>query len=422
MPPSDQPTPSRLARRLNTTDAVVLGLASMIGAGIFAAAGPAAAAAGTGLLWGVLLAGGIAYLNATTMAQLAAIHPESGGTYAYGRRRLGNFWGFLAGWSFVIGKLASCTAMALTFAFYAWPEIAKPLAVLAVLTLTLVNSLGIQKTAFASKVLLALVFAALIVVVFATWAGGSLRLDRLTAGAHGGGLDGILQSAGIMFFAFAGYARLATLGEEVINPRRTIPKAILIALTGTLALYLLVMTTVVLSVDITDLAGSTEPLALAVSASGWSSLTPLVRAGACVASLGVLLSLMAGISRTVFAMASNRELPVWLAAVDPTHQTPRRAEIVVGLIIACLISIADLRSAIGFSSFAILIYYAIANVAAWTLPQPDRLWPRWLTVAGFIACLTVAANLPSTSIQGGLLLFALGSGWYALIARKNSRA
>src|SRR5690606_21045634 len=116
------PPGSRLARRLGTSDAVVIGLGPLIGAGGFTALGPAADAAGGGLLIGLALAAVVAYCNATSSAQLAALHPESGGSYVYGRRRLGHLWGFLAGWSFVVGKTASCAAMALTFGTYAAPE------------------------------------------------------------------------------------------------------------------------------------------------------------------------------------------------------------------------------------------------------------------------------------------------------------
>lgn len=405
---------TRLARRLNTTDAVVLGLGSMIGAGIFAAAGPAAAAAGSGILFGVLIAGVVAFLNATSMAQLASLYPESGGTYVYGQKRLGKIWGFLAGWGFVIGKLASCTAMSLTFAFYAAPSYAKPLAVGAVLVLTLVNYLGIRKTAMVTKILVVLVLASLAVVVFASLGGGAAHLERLSGWTDRGGIMGILEAAGMMFFAFAGYARIATLGEEVIHPQKTIPKAMLLALAITLLIYISVNTILVLCVDMVTLAGAKSPLALAVESGSLSYLAPIVRFGACVASLGVLLSLMAGISRTTFAMASNRDLPQWLSAVHPVHKVPHRAEIAVGLIIALIVSIADLRSAIGFSSFAILVYYAIANAAAWTLSLDERRSSRWLSAAGLIACVVVALSLPPVSVAGGLIVFGVGVLIYVL--------
>lgn len=409
---------SRLARRLNTTDAVIIGLGSMIGAGIFAAAGPAAGAAGSGLLIGVLIAGCIAYLNATTMAQLAAIYPESGGTYVYGRKRLGPVWGFLAGWGFVVGKLASCTAMALTFAYYAHPDYARILAVGAVLFLTFINYLGVKKTALVTKILVAIVLTALAIVAFAALGGGAVELERLTGWTDKGGIPGILQAAGLMFFAFAGYARIATLGEEVVEPRKTIPRSILMALGMTLAVYMVIITATLLTVDIDVLANSKAPLTMAVESGRFRALAPVVRIGACFASLGVLLSLMAGVSRTTFAMAANRDLPHFLSAVHPVHRVPHRSELTVGILIAAIVSIADLRSAIGFSSFAILTYYAIANVAAWTLADDQRLWPTWMAMTGLIACVTIAFSLPGISVIGGIILFALGMMIY-LFSHRN---
>lgn len=400
---------TRLARRLDLKDAVILGLGSMVGAGIFAAAGPAAKVAGTGLLLGVFIAGMIAFLNATTMAQLAALYPESGGTYVYGRKRLGEFWGFLAGWGFVIGKLASCTAMALTFAHYANPEFAKPIAIGTVIILTLTNYFGIKKTAFATRLLVILVMGALSVVAFASLAGGSVNFNRLFEGQFTGGMSGVLEAAALMFFAYAGYARIATLGEEVIEPKKTIPRAIITALSITLAIYVVIIGSTVLVVDIDSLANSKAPLLLAVESGDFAYLAPIVRFGACCASLSVLLSLMAGISRTIFSMASNSDLPKFFGAVHPKHKVPYRAELLVGMIIASIVGFADLRGAIGFSSFAILIYYAIANLAALKLTKEERLWPRVIPALGLFGCILVAFSLPMTSLFGGLILFGLGT-------------
>ena len=233
-----------LARRLGTGDAVVIGLGSMIGAGVFSAFGPAARAAGSGLLIGLALAAGVAYCNAVASAQLAAQYPTSGGTYVYGRERLGEWWGFLAGWGFVIGKTASCAAMALTFASYAVPGSVwsqRIVAVVAVVALTGANLRGISRTAGLARVLVALSLVALLVVVVAIAVGGKAGspLPGGLSSLHGG-VYGILQSAGLLFFAFAGYARIATLGEEVREPERTIPRAIPIALAITVVLYVLV--------------------------------------------------------------------------------------------------------------------------------------------------------------------------------------
>jgi APA family basic amino acid/polyamine antiporter len=412
--PAQQP-PTRLARRLGTLDAVIIGLGSMIGAGIFAALGPAAAVAGAGLLIGLAVAAIVAYCNATSSAQLAAIYPSSGGTYVYGRERLGHFWGFLAGWGFVIGKTASCAAIALTFASYAAPDLARAFAIGAVVALTAVNLSGIQKTARVTRVIVAVVLVVLAGVVAA-----GLRADP--AASHlgsltDGGLHGILQAAGLLFFAFAGYARIATLGEEVKNPRHTIPRAIPLALGITLLVYAAVATVSLLAVGPDVLAASSAPLTAVVRAGSFTWAVPIVRIGAAVASLGVLLSLLAGVSRTTFAMAGEHDLPHWLAAVERRRKVPQRAEITVALIIVTVLLFADVRGAIGFSSFAVLVYYAIANASAWTLPPAQRRWPRAISAAGLIGCVVVAFSLPAESVFGGLVLLTIGTAAWLLRRR-----
>ena len=178
---------------------------------------------------------------------------------------------------------------------------------------------------------------------------------------------GVLQAAGLLFFAFAGYARIATLGEEVRDPARTIPRAIPIALTIALVVYGVVAVAVLAELGSDTLASATAPLADAVAAAGFSGLEPVVRAGAAVAALGSLLALVLGVSRTTLAMARDRHLPHALAAVHPRFGSPHRAEIAVGVVVAVAAAVVDVRDAIGFSSFAVLLYYAIANASAWTL-------------------------------------------------------
>lgn len=415
---SEVDAPTRLARRLGTFDAVVIGLGSMIGAGVFAALGPAAHAAGNGLVLGLAIAALVAYCNATSSAQLAAIYPESGGTYVYGQKRLGALWGFLAGWGFIIGKLASCAAMAMTFGSYAAPSFARPLAVGAVVALTAVNYLGVKKTAALTKVIVAAVLMALAVVVGSVWLGGATNSERLWPFV-GTSLYGVLQSAGFLFFAFAGYARLATLGEEVIEPTRTIPRAIPIALGITLVVYAAVAVSALAGAGAPAVAASAAPLATAVEAGRLAWLSPVVRVGATVASLGVLLSLIVGVSRTAFAMASNRDLPVFLSAVHPRYRVPHRAELVVGGIVASVAAVADIRSAIGFSSFTVLTYYAIANAAAWTLDREQRRWPRALAALGMLGCVVLALTLPLASVVGGTALLTLGALVYSVRRRES---
>jgi APA family basic amino acid/polyamine antiporter len=400
---------------------VIIGLGSMLGAGVFAAFAPAAAAAGAGLIIGLAIAAIVAYCNATASAQLAAQYPSSGGTYVYGRERLGQWPGFLAGWSFVIGKTASCAAMAITFAAYAAPAgWEKPVAVAAVLALAAVNYFGVTRTAGLTRIIVSVVLVALVLVLLAGFVGGSTEKHNLGADLFAEGWYGILQSAGLLFFAFAGYARIATMGEEVTNPSRTIPRAILTALGIVLVIYALIAVVVLQSLGADALALSDAPLVDAVAASSWSWASPVVQIGAAAAALGALLALVAGVGRTSLAMARNRDLPSWLAAVHPKYQVPHRAEIVLALVVSAIVLAVDLRGAIGFSSFGVLVYYLIANAAAFTQNAPQRRFPRWLQVLGALGCVLLVATLPPLSIGVGLGVLAVGV-LYRLVRLKTAR-
>jgi APA family basic amino acid/polyamine antiporter len=398
-----------LARRLGLTDAVVIGLGSMLGAGVFAAFAPAAAAAGGGLLIGLAVAAVVAYCNATASAQLAAQYPSSGGTYVYGRERLGHWPGFLAGWSFVIGKTASCAAMALTFAAYAAPVgWEKPVAVAAILALATVNYFGVTRTAGLTRIIVAVVLVALVLVFLAGAVGGESARYPLGSDLFSHGWYGILQSAGLLFFAFAGYARIATMGEEVTTPARTIPRAILTALGIVLVIYVLVAVVVLQSLGADRLAVSGAPLVDAVAASSWNWAVPVIQIGAAAAALGALLALVAGVGRTSLAMARNGDLPKWLAGVHPTHQVPHHAEIALAVVVSVLVLTVDLRGAIGFSSFGVLVYYLIANAAAFTQESSQRRFPRALQIVGALGCVVLVATLPPVSMGIGLAVLLVG--------------
>ncbi|MFC0597887.1 APC family permease [Streptomyces palmae] len=405
--------PDELRRRLGVSDAVVIGLGSMIGAGIFAALAPAARAAGSGLLLGLALAAVVAYCNATSSARLAARYPASGGTYVYGRERLGAFWGYLAGWGFVVGKTASCAAMALTVGSYVWPGQAHAVAVAAVVALTAVNYAGVRKSALLTRVIVAVVLAVLAAVVAAALTSGTADASRLDVGSDTT-VGGVLQAAGLLFFAFAGYARIATLGEEVRDPARTIPRAIPIALGITLVVYAVVAVAVLTVLGPKGLAEAGAPLSEAARAAGADRLTPVVRAGAAIAALGSLLALILGVSRTTLAMARDRHLPHVLAAVHPRHKVPHRAELLVGAVVAAVSATTDVRGAIGFSSFSVLVYYAVANASAWTLTPGEGRPHRLVPAVGSAGCLGLAFALPVSSVVSGAAVIAAGAAVYGL--------
>jgi basic amino acid/polyamine antiporter, APA family len=412
---------TELRRRLGVFDAVVIGLGSMIGAGIFAALAPAAHAAGSGLLVGLAVAAIVAYCNATSSARLAARYPASGGTYVYGRERLGAFWGYLAGWAFVVGKTASCAAMALTVGVYVWPSQAHAVAVAAVVALTAVNYVGVEKSAWLTRTIVAVVLAVLAAVVVACLSSGAVDSARLDVGADASP-GGVLQAAGLLFFAFAGYARIATLGEEVRDPERTIPRAIPLALGITLVVYAAVAVAVLTVLGSRGLGETAAPLTEAVRASGLPALTPVVSVGATVAAVGSLLALLLGVSRTTLAMARDRHLPHVLAAVHPRFRVPHHAELAVGAVVAILAATVDLRGAIGFSSFGVLAYYAIANASAWTLTAGEGRPRRPIPVIGAIGCVLLAFALPLSSMVAGSVVLAIGIAAYAARRRGQVRA
>lgn len=425
---SPSPAHDRLARRLGLRDAVAIGLAAMIGAGVFAVWAPAAQAAGAWLLAGLAIAALVALANAGSTAQLAVRYPEAGGAYRFGRERLGAWPGFLAGWGFVIGKTASCAAMALTAAAYLVPaDWQKPVAVAAVVVLVGVNVLGVTRTARVASVIVSAVLAVLVVVVAAGfaavaglgWGAGGAAPQATLQATDGAaspieGAYGVLQAAALIFFAFAGYARIATLGEEVREPARTIPRAIGVAFAIVVVVYAAVGTAALGALGPASLATSAAPLVDVVAVAGWLWAEPVVRVAAGVAALGSLLALIAGVGRTSLAMARDGELPRSLTAVHPRFGVPYVAELTVGAAVVVLVLLADLRGAIGFSSFGVLLYYLVANASALTQPAAERLVPRLLSWFGAIGCVVLVVTLPLASIAAGVAVFAVGAAVRAI--------
>ncbi|WP_166355844.1 APC family permease [Phytoactinopolyspora limicola] len=400
------PPESRLSRQLGTADAVVIGLGAMIGTGVFVVWQPAAEKAGSWLLLGLGIAAVAAFCNATSTAQLAAVHPRAGGAYHYGRERLGPRWGALAGYAFVVGKIASCATAALAVGTYLWPRHAVVVALAAVTLLTAINLAGVQKTVRTARVILIGVVAVLVVVAVTGLAGAeneplvtTTPLDAVTP-------LGVLGSAAVLFYAFAGYARITVLGEEVRDPARSIPRAVTIGLALVLVLYFAIGAVVLAVLGAEGTAATEQPLRAVADTvdAGW--LVPVVTAAAGVAALGALLSLLAGVGRTSFAMAAEGDLPRPLAAVHPVRKVPYVAELGAGIVTAIAVLSGDLVQTLSISAFAILVYYAVANLAAWRLAPNERRWPRWLSGLGLVMCVGLALSLPPRLVALGAL--ALG--------------
>jgi APA family basic amino acid/polyamine antiporter len=405
---------SSLQRRLGTADATVLGLAAMLGTGVFAVWAPAAAAAGPWLLIAVLLAAIVATCNAASTADLAVAHPESGGGYVYGRERLAPGAGRLAGVAFLVGKTSSAAAAAGVFGSYVLPSQPLPAAVLVIVAATVLNVSGVRWTARGAYALVGGTLAVLMVVVVIGLLGPDPAAVSALAnpdaepvrGPDGG--VGVLTAAGLVFFAFAGYARIATLGEEVRDPRRTIRRAVALALGITLLTYLLVAAALLVGLGPDRLATEATPLVTVVDAGETGALGVLVRAGAAVAAGSALLSVLVGVSRTALAMARRRELPGGLAAIS-TRGTPWRADLAGGVVAIGVAALAGPVAAIALSACSVLVYYAVINLAALRLSPDERSWPRWTSGLGLLLCVGLAVLLPTRQVV--ITAVALAVAW-----------
>ena len=405
----DTVSASALRRDLGLWDAVGVGLGAVIGAGIFVVTGAAAAVAGPSFLVGLLLAGAAAACNALSAAQLAAAYPQSGGTYEYGYRVLHPWFGFAAGWMFLASKIAAGGTVALGFASYLTRLMpALPLretAVTAVVLLTTLNYFGIKKVGRVNMLIVAA--TVLVLLVFAAVAAPAFRLANLRPFAPYG-LRGILESAALLFFAYTGYARVATLGEEVSEPKRTIPRAIIVSLSIAGGLYLVVALAAVGAVGSEAMAASPFPLDRAARALRWPGAVLLIGIGAASAMLGVLLSQILAISRMLFAMGRRRDLPAAFDHVHSVFGVPDRGVLFTGLALILLSSFGTLDLLIAAASFTILLYYAITNYAALKMRPEDKLFPNWIPAVGFFLCIVLSVSLRPATVLSGLGILSTG--------------
>ncbi|HTM19316.1 MAG TPA: APC family permease [Kofleriaceae bacterium] len=394
----------QLERVVGVPGAVLMGLGSILGTGIFVGVGLAAGVAGAWVLPALALAALVAACNGLSSAQLAAAFPVSGGTYEYGHRVLSRPFGLVAGWTFLIAKSASAATAALGFAGYALAVrggggagAQLGLALAAVLVMTAVVADGLRRSNRTNAVIVSITIAALAAFVIAGLPharAGAAHLDPLWRGQDPGGL---LRAAALLFVAFTGYGRIATLGEEVREPARSIPRAIVIALVLTTIIYAAVAVVALCAAGPRTLAAATAstaaPLEDVASRFDAAWVGRVVAGGAITAMLGVLLNLLLGLSRVVLAMARRGDLPRGLAAVDARRSSPVRAVLVVGAVIATLVVIRDVKLTWTVSAFTVLVYYAITNLAALRLPAEQRRYPRAIAVVGLLGCLALGAAI-----------------------------
>ncbi|MGI6300150.1 MAG: APC family permease [Verrucomicrobiota bacterium] len=416
-----------LKRDLGVLDAVLLGLGSILGTGIFVSIGLGAGIAGGFVVVAIVTAAMVATLNALSSAQLAAAHPVSGGTYEYGYHFLHPIFGFMAGWMFVVAKSASAATAALGFAGYLLAFLGYSrgaivwVAVAVVILVTIVVLAGARRSNHMNSLVVGFTLFALVCFTAAGfwygWAGSgaahgeTLSAVRVTPAA-------LLHASALMFVAYAGYGRIATMAEEVRDPRRTIPRAIIATLSVSALLYILVSWAGVRAVGAEFLAQATEgraaPLEVAAQEFGVPFLPAIVAIGAATAMLGVLLNLVLGLSRVYLAMGRRRDMPVLLARVDAHGRTPWPAVLVTGAVILMLALIGSVKTTWSFSAFTVLVYYAITNLAALRIPEADRLFPRWIPAGGLIACLGLAFWVEPPVWLTGLVIGGIGLVWFAI--------
>lgn len=420
---------TQLRRELGVPSAALLGLGSIIGTGVFVSIGIASGVAGPSVVLAVMVAGLVATANGLSSAQLAAAQPVSGGTYEYAHRLISPAWGFTAGWMFLAAKSASAATAALGFAGYllvsfdgpAWAVV--PLAVAAVVAVGAVVLAGIRRSAAVNAAIVSVAIAALF--AFVVVGAGSVDAANLTEGFLAGGIPGWLQASALMFVAFTGYGRVATLGEEVRRPQRTIPLAIGVTMAVTMVLYAAVAVVGVGTVGAESLAQATEgraaPLATVAESFGAPLVARLLEVGAVAAMTGVLLNLILGLSRVVLAMGRRGELPRRVARIDASGRTPTTATVLVCVVIALLTLVGDVRATWSFSAVTVLIYYSITNWAALRLPDAERRYPRWIAWSGLASCLALAVWVDVGAWLATIVVLAAGFALRGFLSRRGDR-
>lgn len=398
-----------LKRVLGLHNAVGVGLGAIIGAGIFVVTGVAAGVAGTSFLVGLIIAGVVASFNGLSSAQLAAVYPQSGGTYEYGYRVLTPWLGFSAGWMFILSKLSAAGIVAIGFGSYFYQLIPffTPIqySVGAVVLLTIANLWGVQK---AGIINMSIVLVTLMALVYFVFSGvGSISSQNFQPFAPFG-MRGIAESAAILFFAFTGYARIATLAEEVVEPKKTIPRAVIITILTAIVLYAAVSLVAVGVIGAESMSRSTSPLQLAALSMKTPAIETVITLGASTAMLGVLLSQILGISRMLLAMGRRNDLPSFLNSIHNKTHVPHIGIIITGIFILLITLLGSFEFVVRAATFTILLYYSITNMAALKQPSGEQLYGKYISVLGLLGCLAMSVSLPITVIVSGLVLLLVG--------------
>jgi basic amino acid/polyamine antiporter, APA family len=420
---SSNPQPAQLKRELGVFGAVMMGLGSIVGTGVFVSIGIGAGIAGPAVIIAIMIGAGVATANGLSSAQLAANHPVSGGTYEYGYRYLNPWLGFTAGWMFLLAKSASAATAALGFAGYLLDALdvsndwLVPVGLLAVAGITAIVMGGIRRSNTVNIAIVSVVIGtlALFILVGAFSVDGDNFSPFFEVSGDDLSLPGLLEASALMFVAYTGYGRIATLGEEVRDPATTIPRSIITALLVIMTLYVLVAIVGVGVIGAAALNAATEgnaaPLEVAAREFDLGIIAPLVAIGAMIAMLSVLLNLVLGLSRVLLAMGRRKDMPPETARLNADNTTPVVAVPVMGGVIAALVLLGNVETTWSFSAFTVLIYYSLTNLSALQLADEDRLFPRWVSWAGLGACAGLSLFVQPTVIAAGVMMLGAGLAW-----------
>jgi APA family basic amino acid/polyamine antiporter len=378
-------------RTLTLKSSIYLGLSSMIGAGLFNNISPTAKISSYSAILGLLLASTLAIANASSSAQLSSLFPKTGGTYLYANEVLGRPYAIIAGAVFIIGKTISCVAIALTVGNYLSPVYGKEIGVVLCLLVFLLSFSGIHKTAEIAKWFVWIIFGLLLFYAVSILSTPSVDLSIPIF--ENVSFNSVLLSASIWFFAFTGYSRLATFGEEIKNPKEIIPTAIFTGLGVTILLYFGI-TWLTLSIISPELImNSNTPLLVAMDVSRFSEFSFLIVFASSIAMVSVFLALMPGISRIYVALSRDRVLPKAFSKIHKKFNSAYFSEGFVFISVIVGIYSFDVVGSIKLSSFFILIYYTITNLCVIKLKKDDRLYPVAIAFYGLSACLVFVISL-----------------------------
>ena len=404
-----------MRREIGILGAIFLGLGSILGTGAFVSIGLVIGQVGEWIGLTLLCAGILAACNGLSSAQLAVAYPVSGGTYEYAYRTLHPLVGIFAGWLFLTAKSASAATAALGVVSFSDAALNLELndfvlrigsAVLSLLVTCLVL-LGLRRSnQFNIAIVLITILSLVSFVLFSAFVevtGDSSFFDVTLAPEE------LLEGTALLFVAYTGYGRIATLGEEVREPRRTIPLAICATLGASWLLYASVgwALTNYQEFEVLGLGdGLNQTLRLEVVVQTFDQpwLEKLVQVGAITAMLGVLLNLILGLSRVYLAFGRRNDLPKAFAKLD-AQSNPRLAVLFTGIVIAALCLMGDVLMTWSLSAVTVLIYYGITNLAALRLNKQDQIFPKWISIIGLFSCVFLSVFVGQEIwIKAGILV------------------